>query len=177
MNDVSKPTGRQRTVTVDRCLDWCLMAYAETRTKGYFVASKFDIGSTEQLLPAATRCKLVLEEKKPGEKRARKVWHDVLTVPKLADAEKLYDAYVIYTGEQKARAAAKAAKAKEEKLKKLAAKHPAKEQKSRDFPKIVANQGAMFHKGTTTRDYLIRIEAKVNRLLEIWDVESSGKKS
>jgi hypothetical protein len=137
----------RKAVTIDRCLDWCLMAYAETRTRGYFIASRFEIPSTEQLLPPATQAGLVLEDKQAEGKRPRKVWHDILKVPNKTDAKKLFDAYQAYQEAARRKHAEKIAKSKP-----LTTK--AKLQ-------VVAN-------GKTTKDYLIRIETKLDQLLELW---------
>lgn len=142
-------------MTVDRCLDWCLMAYAETRTRGYFVASRFEIPSTEQLLPPATQSGLVLEDKQGEGKRPLKVWHDILKVPNKVDAKKLFDAYYAYQQAARRKATEKTAKNKT-----LTAK-----------AKLQVASG-----GKTTKDYLIRIETKLDQLLEIWS-ESENKKS
>lgn len=102
----------------EKCLNWCLMAYAATAAKGYFIANHFDIGSTDQLNVAAKRAGLV--RRGSNNKKAGSVWVNMDRLPNQEDAELLLMAYTEYQREsserfraqQKKREARKATRAK-----------------------------------------------------------------
>jgi hypothetical protein len=168
-------------MTEQDALNWCLMAWMETKTRGYYVASGFkNIRSKDMFNVAAVRSKLC--EKKLVSNIMRCVWVDTSWQPNNKDAKKLFAAYKAYQKETIEAAKAKKAKARQVvKAKKQpdsttvdsiikAAKQPGKKE-------AFFNDGGMWHKGFHVEDRLVRIEGKLNRLLNIWDDSSCKSKS
>ena len=136
---------RKNEITVERCLDWCMMAYALTRTKGYFVANDIDMHGKDLFFSWAFKAKLLLANPQ-GVGRA---WHDPLTIPKMAEAEKFLTFIRREQENTRIRAAAKEAK-----------------------NKPLSNQAKIkvAEKDNTTQGRLTRIEAKIDMLLEKWQL-------
>jgi len=131
-----------RSMTVERCMDWALLAYAATKAQGKFAAYKFDgVKCTEALLTSAMHVDLVAHDEKVG----GKIW--VGEIPTLTDAKILLDQY------QRDMAAMRIKYAKP-KVKKLP-----------DAP----NE---FSQKATEPTQLDRMEAKLNWLAKEWKMPS-----
>ena len=139
-------------MTADRCMDWCLLAYATTKAQGYFVAYQWrnEVRCAEILLLAAKNAGLVRAKKPKGSE-----WVGTgkdISMPTLTDAKILFDQYNrdqdAGKAKEKARIAAK--KKAEAKVKKLA---PAPDEHS---------------KTAAQPTQLDRIEAKLNILVKEW---------
>lgn len=160
-------------VTTDDALTWCLNAWMETKTRGYYVASGFKgVRSKDVFNVAALRAGLC--EKTPVNKIIRCVWKNLHTAPDATAAKQLFSAYKKYQKETTEKAKRKAA------VLKAAKKKAAQKATSTTADKIIKavdkvkdkptfNDGGMWHKGYHIEDRLTRIEGKINRLLNIWD--------
>jgi phage gp29-like protein len=114
-------------------------------TKGYFVATDIDMHGKDLFFSWAFKAKLLLANPQ-GVGRA---WHDPLTIPKMAEAEKFLTFIRREQENTRIRAAAKEAK-----------------------NKPLSNQAKIkvAEKDNTTQGRLTRIEAKIDMLLEKWQL-------
>lgn len=143
-------------MTAERCMDWCLLAYATSKAQGYFIAYQWrnEVRCAEILLVAARRVGLV-EPTKPkgsiwvGSKRSG-------GMPGLTEAKILFDQYNRDQDAGKAKA-----KAEAEAKKKAEAKAQAKVEKLAPAPNKHSDKAAQ-------PTQLDRIESKLNILLKEW---------
>jgi len=140
-------------MTTDRCMDWCLLAYATTKAQGYFVAYRWkdEVRCSELLLLSAKNAGLVRATKPKGSK-----W--IAThIPTLSEAKLLFDQYNRDSdaGKAKAKAAAK---------KKAEAKEAAKVINLPPAPDAHSDKAAQ-------PTQLDRIEAKINLLVKEWNLK------
>ena len=134
-------------MTTDRCMDWCLLAYATTKAQGYFVAYQWKdtVKCAELLLTAAKHAGLVEAVKPKGS-----AWVGTgrdMTMPTLTEAKILFDQYNRDSNASKEKARKEAEAKKAERLAPAPDEHSDK---------------------AAQPTQLDRIEAKLNILVKEW---------
>lgn len=161
----------------EHALNWCLQAYLETRTQGYYTAYNFRNVSYKNTFNIAAKPAGLVEQFTDDKGKAGHRWKDMSRMPNISDGEKLWAEHDKYMQKEKARNKANNAKRKAAraaaKQKDLAAKakqDPPVQKLFKPVPRddqwseIGIGMG-----GTHIETRLIRIEAKMNKLLNIWD--------
>ena len=143
-------------MTAERCLDWCLLAYATTKATGTFTAYRWnkEIKSSELLLLSAKHAGLVKANAATGK---GSIWEGTVpgSIPTLTDAKLLFDQY--NRDADASREKARAKKKAREKAEAVANKLPP----APDEHSTVAS----------TPTQLDRIEAKLNLLAKEWNLK------
>ena len=159
-------------MTVEDARNWCMMAYANTMSRGFYVAGKFEgVRARDMMNVAAKRAGVV----KLDPKLKKHVWHDIKQMPTGDDAVKVFKAYEQYKDECTANSKARQAKAKAAKKQKAKTLDELITAKKKEVPESVdpeawaKGESGSVNKGKQLEVRWIRIDDKVNKFPNMWN--------